>query len=165
MADPPRDAAHSLVGRLYDAYGASLYRYAVLLLADFAAAEDAVQQVFAAILRRPPRLEYDDARYLRRAVRNECYSILRRRQRQVGDEGGGALIEPVVEGVAPDERLALERAIRELSPEQREVIHLHVFEGLTFQEVADAAEVSINTIAARYRYALAKLRQLLTATR
>jgi DNA-directed RNA polymerase specialized sigma24 family protein len=41
------------------------------------------------------------------------------------------------------------------------VIYWHVFEGLTFQEIADAAEESINTIAARYRYALAKLRQIL----
>lgn len=165
MSDRPRDGAQSLVGRLYDAYGASLYRYAVLLLADSAAAEDAVQQVFAALLRQAPRIDHD-ARYLRRAVRNECYSMLRRRRdrREDTEDGDAALVEPVVDGVTHDERIALERAIRELTPEQREVVHLHVFEGLTFQEIADAADASINTIAARYRYALAKLRQLLTST-
>jgi RNA polymerase sigma-70 factor (ECF subfamily) len=160
MADRPRDEPRSLVGRLYDAYGASLYRYAVLLLGDPAAAEDAVHQVFAAILRRPPRLD-DESHYLRRAVRNECYSHLRRRKRQ-RDVFEGALIEPLVEGVAPEERIALERAIRDLSPEQ--VIYWHVFEGLTFQEIADAAEESINTVAGRYRYALARLRQVLGKT-
>jgi RNA polymerase sigma-70 factor (ECF subfamily) len=159
MSERPQDDAQSLVGRLYDTYGASLHRYAVLLLADPGAAEDAVHQVFATILRRPPRFD-DEAHYLRRAVRNECYSHLRRRKRQ-SEVFAGALLEPVVDGVAPDERLALERAIRKLSPEQREVIYWHVFEGLTFQEIADAAEESINTIAARYRYALAKLRQIL----
>jgi DNA-directed RNA polymerase specialized sigma24 family protein len=44
------------------------------------------------------------------------------------------------------------------------VVHLHVFEGWTFQQVADASDTSINTVAARYRYALGKLRQMLTAT-
>src|ERR1700687_3663494 len=142
MSDRPRDDARSLVGRLYDTYGASLYRYAVLLLADPVSAEDAVHQVFATILRKPPRFD-DEMHYLRRAVRNECHSYLRRRQRQSHLLASGALIEPVVEDVAHDERLALERAIRDLPPEQREVIYLHVFEGLTFQEIARAAEASI----------------------
>jgi RNA polymerase sigma-70 factor (ECF subfamily) len=59
------------------------------------------------------------------------------------------------------ERLALESAIRQLPPEQREVVHLHVFKGWTFQEVADACGESINTIASRYRYTLARLRETL----
>jgi RNA polymerase sigma-70 factor (ECF subfamily) len=54
-------------------------------------------------------------------------------------------------------------AIRELPPEQREIVYLHVFEGLTFQEIATGLEASINTVAARYRYALGKLRQILTS--
>ena len=148
------------MARLYDTYGASLYRYAAMLLADPGAAEDAVQQVFTALLRQPRELE-QEAHYLRRAVRNECYSHLRRRQADAAHAGARSLIEPATAGVAEDDRLALERAIRGLSPEQREVVHLHVFEGMTFQEIADAAAASINTIAARYRYALARLRQLL----
>jgi RNA polymerase sigma factor (sigma-70 family) len=161
MSNRPRDDARSLVGRLYDTYGASLYRYAVLLLSDPVAAEDAVQQVFAAILGQRPRFD-DEVHYLRRAVRNECYSHLRRRQTQSELLGSGAFLEPVGKDVALDDRIALERAIRELPPEQREVIYFHVFEGLTFREIADAAETSINTVTARYRYALARLRQILT---
>ena len=147
-----------LVGRLYDEHGASLYRYALMLLADHAAAEDAVQQVFAAVMRQPAIA--NPAHYLRRAVRNECYSVLRRRVSQpVLDR---PLLEPITtEAVSADERIALERAIVALPPEQREVIHLHVFEGMTFQEAADAAGESINTMASRYRYALEKLRGLL----
>jgi RNA polymerase sigma-70 factor (ECF subfamily) len=160
MSERPRDDARSLVGRLYDTYGASLYRYAVVLLADPAAAEDAIQQVFAAILRQPPQFE-DEAHYLRRAVRNECYSHLRRRQKDRATTDTRSFIEPVVQGIASDERIALEGAIRELSPEQREVIHMHVYEGFTFQEIANTVGDSINTVASRYRYALARLRQLL----
>ena len=161
MSNRPRDDARSLVGRLYDTYGASLYRYAVLLLSDPVAAEDAVHQVFAAILRQTPRFD-DEAHYLRRAVRNECYSHLRRRQGQNRLLDSGAFLEPIGRDVSHDERIALERAIGELPPEQREVIYFHVFEGLTFREIADAAETSSNTVTARYRYALARLRQILT---
>ncbi len=161
MADRPRDEAESLVGRLYDAYGTSLYRYAAVLLADRVAAEDAVQQVFATILRRRPAIE-QEARYLHRAVRNECYSILRRRSSRAEETADGEFIEPIDRELPPEERIALARAIRMLPPEQREVIALHVFEGQTFREIADLADASVNTVAARYRYALAKLRQALT---
>ena len=44
--------------------------------------------------------------------------------------------------------------------EQREVVYLHVFEGMTFQQIAGTSGESINTIASRYRYALARLREL-----
>lgn len=148
--------AESLVGRLYDIHGPALYRYALMLLADAAGAEDVVHQVFATILRHRPRID-NEAHYLRRAVRNECYTALRRRRawREC------PLIESRDGSGSPEERLALEQAIRELPPEQREVVHLHAFEGLTFQEIADAADTSINTVAARYRYALAKMREKL----
>ena len=154
-----RGAHTDLVARLYDEHGAALYRYALMLLADHAAAEDAVQQVFAAVMRQSATLD-NAAHYLRRAVRNECYSALRRRSTHP------TLTQPLLEPIAPeavsvDERLALERAMVTLPPEQREVVHLHVFEGMTFQEAADVAGESINTVASRYRYALEKLRDIL----
>jgi RNA polymerase sigma-70 factor, ECF subfamily len=160
MADRPRDTASARAGRLYDELGAGLYRYAVMLLTDAAAAEDATQQVFAALLRHSGPIE-NEAHYLRRAVRNECYSMLRGRVRR-REEPNRPLLEPIVpESVNHAERLALEEAIRGLPAEQREVIHLHVFEGWTFQEVATACDESINTVASRYRYALARLREAL----
>ena len=48
-----------------------------------------------------------------------------------------------------------------LPAEQREVVHLKVFEGMTFQEIADLCGESINTVASRYRYAIEKLRDQL----
>ena len=151
------DGPRAEVGRLYDAYGAWLYRYALMILADPAAAEDAIQQVFLALLKQRRGIEQEE-RYLRRAVRNECYSMLRR-VRRIDD---APFLEPVSADARSDERIALETAMRELPADQREVLHLHVFEGWTFQEVADLAGESINTIASRYRYAVTKLRQILT---
>ena len=68
---------------LYDRYGPSLYRYALMLLTDQAAAEDAVHEVFTAMLRSgaSARLAFDE-RYLRRAIRNECFSMLRQRAKR-----------------------------------------------------------------------------------
>jgi len=149
-------AAH--VGRLYDQYGASLYRYAVMLLADPVAAEDVIQQVFTRLLARPREIDKDE-HYLRRAVRNECYSSLRMRATTALES---TLLEPVTADARMEERMSLEAAIRELPIDQREVVHLHVFEGRTFQEIADIAGESINTVASRYRYALEKLKQALT---
>jgi RNA polymerase sigma factor (sigma-70 family) len=171
MADRPPEDAQARVGRLYDAYGASLYRYAVMLLLDPAAAEDAVHQVFMAVLRlhrdsggpvTPDRHMEDEARYLRTAVRNECYSALRRRRTR-NETGHAATLEPAQPGVVAEERLALERAIRELTPDQRDVVHLHVFEGLTFREIGELTDTSINTVASRYRVALSALRARLTS--
>lgn len=159
MAERPLNDRHSIVGRLYDQHGASLYRYALMLLADPAAAADAVQQVFTALLRPAATIAFDnEAHYLRRAVRNECFST-RRRQRVRDDEATRSLLEPAgVAPVAPEERMALERALLALPVDQREAVHLHVFEGLTFREIAEHSGESINTVAGRYRYALAKLK-------
>ena len=60
-----------------------------------------------------------------------------------------------------DERQLIEQALRSLPAEQREVIHLKVYEDMTFQQIAQTLGLSINTAASRYRYALEKLRRLL----
>ena len=148
------DAA-ARVARLYDRCAARMYRYAAMILADTEAAADVVQQVFVAVLQKERRVHEEDA-YLRRAVRNACVDALRRRRREAPTET--PLIEPIADGGDPAERVAVEEALRELPADQREVIHLKVFEGMTFQEIADLTGESINTVASRYRYATAKLR-------
>jgi RNA polymerase sigma-70 factor (ECF subfamily) len=149
-----------LVARIYDMHAPRLFRYALSILADRAGAEDAIQQVFTKMLaqKREPALECPEA-YLRRAVRNECYSALRsrRRNREVQDEV--ALLEAADSQAGDDgERRVLESALRSLPPEQREVLHLKVFEGWTFQEIATACGESINTVASRYRYAIDRIK-------
>ena len=146
-------------GLLYQRLGPALHRYALMILADASDAEDAVHQVFEALVRRGTAAVETPDHYLRRAVRNECISRLRRR-RTAGIEATGELLEAVTED-RPDERLALESALREVPADQREVVHLKVFEGLTFQEIADLTAESINTVASRYRYAMLKLRAAL----
>ena len=162
MTPRPEDRpAH--IGQAYDLYAAGLYRYAIMILGDEAAAADAVHQVFAAWLRQRTTIGNDE-HYLRRAVRNECFSALRRRRREPSD--GAPLLEPIDRGAADTEQqVAIEQALRTLPAEQREVVHLKIFEGMTFQEIADATGESINTAASRYRYAIEKLRAHLQVRR
>ena len=150
----------SLLGELYDEFGPRLYRYALLILADAAAAEDAVQETFYELARvAGQRPDVVNVAYATRAIRNRCFSLLRRRRRAPSPIA--PLLEPCVPGASEEERLMLEQALRALPLEQREVVLLKVYEGMTLQEIATLCDVSINTIASRYRYALAALRRTL----
>ena len=63
--------------------------------------------------------------------------------------------------VLPDELERVNSAMRQLPPEQREVIVLKFFHGMTFNEIGKVAGISPNTAASRYRYGLDKLKLLL----
>lgn len=51
--------------------------------------------------------------------------------------------------------------IRELPEDQQQVIHMRHYMGLSFKEIADQTNVSINTALGRMRYALINLRKLI----
>jgi RNA polymerase sigma-70 factor (ECF subfamily) len=61
----------------------------------------------------------------------------------------------------PDERMVhlVSRALSRLPDDQREVVILKIYQGLSFSEIAAICGSSVNTAASRYRYALAKLRR------
>lgn len=149
----------------YETHAESLYRYALMILADPGAAEDAVHQAFAKFMERQTetaRIEHL-AVYLRTAVRNECYRVLGRRRVFAGllkRLPARPILEQTDHGpFRADEKEHLEKAIRRLPAEQREVLHLKVYEGQTFGAIAALTGVSLNTAASRYRYALDGLRR------
>ncbi len=55
----------------------------------------------------------------------------------------------------------LHKLIEKLPEEQREVLKLRHFSGLSFKEIAEQTDVSINTALGRMRYALINLRKLM----
>lgn len=155
---------------LYERFGARLHGAAWGMLGRREDAEDAVQEVFAALVRSRGRLtEVDDmTAYLFAALRRAAGRIAIRRTRQ-----------PIGSATAADEAIApdaaansdplqserLERALRSLPLEQREVIALKIDGELTFGQIAEVLGISINTAASRYRYALEKLRTALEGAR
>lgn len=149
----------------YETHAESLYRYALMILADPGAAEDAVHQAFAKVMEKPLETASIEhlGLYLRTAVRNECYRVLDRRRVFAGLLKGlptRPILEQADHGlVREDEKNRLEKAIRRLPAEQREVLHLKVYEGQTFGAIAALTGVSLNTAASRYRYAIDGLRR------
>jgi len=150
----------SALAALYDRYAVAVYRLALALLGREADAEDVLQDVFLGLLRRSRDLR-DPRAYLLAAARHRAISILRRRRRETsqGDEP-----MPVLEnGGDPDQAVAarqIERALGRLPAEQREVVVLRIYEGLSFPEIARVVRTNANTAASRYRYGVARLREL-----
>jgi RNA polymerase sigma-70 factor (ECF subfamily) len=66
-----------------------------------------------------------------------------------------ALFESKLE--TEDRRVAIERALASLPPEQREVLVMRIWGELTTQQVADSLGIASGTAASRYRYALEAL--------
>jgi RNA polymerase sigma-70 factor, ECF subfamily len=153
------------VAEAYDALGPDLCRYALMILADASLAEDAVQQAFTRLLRRG---RLDDVRsakaFVRVMVRNEAYRLLAQQQptQQVTDEPASLLESVDASLERGDEKHQLDRAMLRLTPEQREVVHLKVYEQLTFAQIAELLGIPQNTAASRYRLALERLRQMLS---
>lgn len=154
----------SALEELYDAYAVPLYQYAQSLLWDRQDAEDAVQNVFVKLIGmvRGGRSRIGDLKnYLYRSVRNEALTIRSRRQmgrdverRHIARDGDVFEAEP---GIDPLTAARIEEALSRLPIDQREVIVLKVYQGFTFAEIAELAGEKLNTVASRYKYAIAKL--------
>lgn len=57
-----------------------------------------------------------------------------------------------------EKQVALLRVVDRLPNEQKEVLTLKIWGELTFDEIARTLDLSLNTVASRYRYALQKLK-------
>jgi RNA polymerase sigma-70 factor (ECF subfamily) len=145
-------------------HGAKLLLFARQQARNPADAEDLVQEAFVRIWRLyghtgevPPTLVFRTIRrlaidWVRREDRRE-----HREQKVVMDEATGSpWFERYVE---KRERQAIaEDAVRRLPSDQQEVVLLKIWGDLTFYEIGKTLDISINTAASRYRYALEKLR-------
>jgi RNA polymerase sigma-70 factor (ECF subfamily) len=151
------------IRQLYEQHRRGLLAYACSFLPSFASAEDALHQVFERLLRGDIEIAGAPAPYLFRAIRNASLNSIRSQTREVelAEGDGGWLCGPAgMEETA----MELQSAMRELPEEQREVIMLHVWGQMSFEETAAALGISPNTAASRYRYGLSKLREQFKTT-
>ena len=151
--------------RLYDAHAQALFAFVLNVTRHEADTRDVLQDVFVKLASRPALLDgiRDERGFLLRMAHHAALDGLRRRAtRARRHEAFSAEMDSIF---APSDS-ADEQAFREtvsaimaeLPPEQRAVVHLKLWEGLTFEDIADALGISPNTAASRYRYALDKLR-------
>ncbi len=132
-------------------------------------AEDAVQEGVLRMHRSDPTKINNPVPYLYKAVRWAALDRLRRdSRRSIREEKAGETLyaeTPKFQDrlIADEQRQAIEKALDKIPPEQREVLVMKIWGDQTFKNIGQALNISINTAAARYRYALTALRKHLPA--
>ena len=149
-----------LLARVDDAF-----RLATFILRDSVAAEDAVQE--AALLAWRRRRSLRDGRavdaWFTRILVNVCRDELRHRSKRPRL----ITLDPALEPVATDtdDRIALDPAIRRLTPDEQSLLALRFGRDLTVPAIADRLGIPEGTVKSRLHAALQHLRAALDAER
>ena len=159
------EAAYAALVRLHSD---RLFSIAYRILRDQYLAEDALQQTLITVWNELPRL--------RDADRFDAWTyrlIVRASSAEARREKRGSKVQLLPEdadrSAAPDEyrvvvdRDQLERGFRRLSAEQRAVLVLQHYEGLSLAEIADVLGIPVGTAGSRVHYAARALRSALEA--
>jgi RNA polymerase sigma-70 factor (ECF subfamily) len=158
---------HSELERLYDAHASGLFYYLVTFTKTEADARDLLQDLFIKLSRldEVEALQNEKA-FVFRLAHNMAIDWLRRRKvRWDSEERLNRELDAETQ-TAPDPDMGVlakhfATAMQALPEEQRTIAQLKLWDGLTFEEIAQAQNIPLNTAASRYRYALDKLRTLL----
>ena len=171
IADKDRQALECL----YDRYSNTVYSLAMHMLRDAGAAEEVTQDVFFNVWRRA--VSYDSQRgsvtaWLFSIAHHRTIDELRRRRRdQTHVQPGidltnrpsenGTYGDPLKYTSGKFDRGQIDVALFTLRPEQREIVMLAYFGGLTHSEIANQLGQPLGTVKTRMRLALKKLREVL----
>jgi RNA polymerase sigma-70 factor (ECF subfamily) len=147
-----------------DEHGAAMVLLARQWVSSRSDAEDIVQEAFVRFWQARERVS-EPVAYLYGCVKHCALDAQRGRQRRQRREVASARSESDSLFAGPlehqERQAAIEAALRSLPGNQAEVLVMKIWGGLTFPQIAAALQISANTAASRYRYALAKLREQL----
>jgi len=162
LPNPTGESWHDL----FDRHAAALILFARQWCRSHADAEDAVQEAFVRFWR--SRKQADDAAaYLftcvKHAALDQSRGEVRRKRREERTAQDRDDLSPLFKvNIEERERAAaIELHLGSLPAEQREVVVMKVWGGLTFAQIAAALDASANTVASRYRYGIEALRRSL----
>jgi RNA polymerase sigma-70 factor (ECF subfamily) len=150
------------IAELYRRHAGALLAVAYRLLLSRADAED-VHDLFVGL---PEALRKYEERgrmesWLKRIVARLALSRLRAKRPVALDESADLAVVPA----DPVNRVAIERALAELSPESRAVLVLKEIEGFSHAEIASMLGISVGASEVRLHRALRRLRELLSEER
>lgn len=161
---------------LYDRHGDLVYSTALRVLRDVHLAEEVVQEVFLRLWWWPESYVAQRGRFLNwllSVTRNRAVDEVRKRGRRIRHEIAspehqerefptGDAHDPARAAQLADERRIMQRALAILPQEQRQVIELAYYGGLTQQEIADTLSQPLGTVKTRIRLGMQKLKVALT---
>jgi RNA polymerase sigma-70 factor (ECF subfamily) len=158
---------------IYDRHSDHVFALAMRVTGRRRAAEEAVQDVFLGLWRRAASYDPDRgalSTWLLAMVRNRSIDWLRREARydrclEIDDavaERLEAADRTDVEVIAREESRTARQLLVTLPSDQRQVIELAYFNGLTHTEIAARLEIPLGTVKGRQRLALTKMRRKLT---
>jgi RNA polymerase sigma-70 factor (ECF subfamily) len=162
------------LGELYDATNRLIYSLVLRIVSDAATADEVTLDVYKQVWRQASR--YDASRggplaWLTTIARSRALDRLRAdRQELLREEPLETAFQHAasddVEGdaAAAETRAIVQRALSELSPEQRRVLELAYYGGLSQSEIAAKLNQPLGTVKTRTRLGMIKLRDLLQST-
>ena len=166
----------SAISQLIERHGRRVRDYIRMLVKDRDLADDIFQNTFIKVVRVIDEGRYVDSgkflSWVLRIAHNQVIDHFRSRKQEklVSESDAGydvlgtlRFAEPTVEDRMVGEQIQrdLRALVEQLPEEQREVVKLRYFSGLSFREIAEQTDVSINTALGRMRYALINLRRLI----
>lgn len=171
------EADETALGALYDRWVRSLYSLVLHLLKDPDEAEDVVEETFWQAWRKAG--SYEPSRgavstWLLTIGRRKALDRLRARKRSredlIGEDRSLADLpssdpDPSIDTEGAELRENVRRALNDLPAEQREVLELGYFNGLSQSEIADVTGQPLGTVKTRMRLAMQKLREPLSMHR
>ncbi len=161
---------------LVSRYQAQVYSYIMTLVKDRQLADDVFQDTFVKIIRTIKAGVYkDEGKFVQFAMRishNLVIDHFRKENRIPTVESSSEdynyidnapISDPSVEQSMIDDQIHsdLRKMIEYLPVEQREVLRMRIYDDMSFKEIADITNVSINTALGRMRYALINLRKMM----
>jgi RNA polymerase sigma-70 factor (ECF subfamily) len=163
------------ISHLYDRYGRIVYGLSLKILANAEHAEDVVQETFWRVWSRSKTFQSVQGSFtpwLFGITRNLCIDELRRRRSRPNSAANGtdeqALLavpdtQPDVDTLTweAERRRLILSALNDLPADQRQVVELAYFGGLSQREIADQLSSPLGTVKTRIRLALQKLKGVL----
>lgn len=158
--------------RLYQRHRGGLYRFLLRHLKDESTTQELYQETWSRVIgsRERYRPEARFSTWMLQIAHNLCVDHWRRLRPNDNDAEQILLAIQGPEQEQPDHQLStfeqrrrLQLALDELPPDQREAFLLRAEMGLGLEEIATATGVGRETAKSRLRYALVKLREILSS--
>lgn len=159
---------------LYDRFSGAVFSLATHMLRDPGAAEEVTQDAFFKVWRRASSYRSDRGKvtaWLFSIAHHRVIDEVRRRKRreqthvsqdvELLDRPADDSSDPARYAMLQMKRGELKEALNVLRPEQREIVLLAYYGGLTHSEIANRLQQPLGTVKTRMRLALKKLRVVL----